>query len=104
MSSISVDPGICGLATRILAVSEDGQACRLDIHSECEAIMALAGEITEVDGFAVAFSNFPANPVYEAATRHFKHAACPVPSAIIKAVEVACGLALPKDVQFEVEK
>jgi len=32
------------------------------------------------------------------------HAACPVPVGIIKAVEVASGLALPKDVKIEIEK
>lgn len=36
--------------------------------------------------------------------RNIKHAACPVPSAIIKGVEVACGLALPKDVEIKIAK
>jgi hypothetical protein len=52
----------------------------------------------------VAFANFMENPVYIAAAKHYKHAACPVPSGIVKAIEVACGLALPKDVSFKIEK
>ena len=36
------------------------------------------------------------------AAQHCKHAACPVPSGIIKAIEVAAGLALPKDAHIEV--
>jgi hypothetical protein len=36
------------------------------------------------------------------AAKHCKHAACPVPSGIIKAIEVASGLALPKDALIKV--
>jgi hypothetical protein len=36
------------------------------------------------------------------AAKHCKHTACPVPSGIIKAVEVASGLALPKDASIQV--
>ena len=104
MSTVHVDPGICGMKTRIETSSEDGQTCAIVVESPCEAITALADELKEVDGFAAAFGKFDANPVYAAATRHYKHAACPVPSAIIKAVELACGLALPQDVSFRTEK
>jgi hypothetical protein len=38
------------------------------------------------------------------ATKHCKHAACPVPSGIIKAVEVASGLALPKNASIQVSQ
>jgi hypothetical protein len=34
------------------------------------------------------------------AAKHCQHASCPVPSGIIKAIEVASGLALPKDGVF----
>ena len=36
------------------------------------------------------------------AAKHCKHTACPVPSGILKAIEVASGLALPKDASIEV--
>ncbi|MFZ4614755.1 MAG: DUF6951 family protein [Rectinemataceae bacterium] len=97
---VEVDPGICGFPARISASSEDGMACSLVIESGCEAITALAAELTQVDAYEVAFTNFAENPVYLAASRHYKHAACPVPSAIVKAVEIACRLALPKAVHF----
>ncbi|HUX42519.1 MAG TPA: hypothetical protein VMV83_15230 [Rectinemataceae bacterium] len=103
MAKVAVDPGICGLKSTIHAVSEDGQACVLSIDSDCEAIRALALEIGTLDGYEVAFKPFAENPVYLAAGRHYKHAACPLPSAVIKAVEVACRLALPKDVAFTIE-
>ncbi len=104
MATVRVDPGICGLNSTIVVSSEDGQTCAVAIESECEAIRALGAEIAELDGFAAAFTKFAENPVYIAAGAHYKHAACPVPSAIVKAAEIACGLALPQDVSFEVEK
>jgi hypothetical protein len=38
------------------------------------------------------------------AAKHCQHASCPVPSGIIKAIEVASGLALPKDASIQVSK
>jgi len=104
MSIVIVDSGICGFGAKIRAESEDGQSCRLFIESDCDAIKGMAGDLAEVDGFQAAFGNFPENPVYAAAAAHYKHAACPVPAAVIKAVEVACGLALPRDVAMRIEK
>jgi hypothetical protein len=41
--------------------------------------------------------------VYELARRYLPHASCPVPCGVIKAVEVACNLALPADAAIKVE-
>jgi len=38
------------------------------------------------------------------AAKHCKHTACPVPAGIIKAIEVASGLALPKDASIQVSQ
>jgi len=104
MATVRVDPGICGLPALIRAESADGQTCAVRVESECPAIRAMAAELGEVDGYAVCFTPFADNPVYAAAGRHYRHAACPVPSALIRAVEVACSLALPRDVAMTVER
>ena len=44
------------------------------------------------------------NPVYLAAARHLKHAACPVPAAVLKALEVEAGLNVKKDATIVFEK
>jgi hypothetical protein len=41
---------------------------------------------------------------YEVAGACKAHAACPVPSAILKAMEVAAGMALPADVSISIRK
>ncbi|GAB1483102.1 hypothetical protein MASR2M78_19180 [Treponema sp.] len=100
MTVIDVDPGICGFVSRVSVVSEDGQMCKVRVATGCESVKALVDELGELDSFDVAFKNFSENPVYLAASKHYKHAACPLPSAIIKAVEIECHLALPKEVRF----
>ncbi|MFA6508165.1 MAG: hypothetical protein WCT14_18825 [Treponemataceae bacterium] len=104
MATVRVDPGICGLKSIVTVMSEDCQTCEVKIESECEAIRALAQDLKTLDGFDAAFKPFAENPVYIAAGKNYKHAACPVPSAIIKAAEIACALALPMNVEFIVEK
>jgi hypothetical protein len=41
-------------------------------------------------------------PVLQTAYAHCAHAACPVPSALVKAIEVAAGLALARDVSIHI--
>jgi hypothetical protein len=41
--------------------------------------------------------------VYRAAQQYCRHPACPVPCAVLKAIEAACGLALPRDVEIRIE-
>jgi L-fucose isomerase-like protein len=65
---------------------------------------ALEFELKEVDGFEECFSKLGDSTVYELAKKYCKHAACPVPSAIVKGIEVACSLALPRDVEFHITK
>jgi len=104
MIDVHVTPGICGLETHIQAQSADSQQVQLTIESKCPHIAALQEPLAEVDGYGIVFAPFSQSPVYQAAEQNFKHAACPVPAAIIKAVEAACNLALPKDVHFEIKK
>ncbi|WP_319560529.1 DUF6951 family protein [Marispirochaeta sp.] len=104
MIRVEVDPGICGLRTTIQASSEDGRLVKITIDSQCPSIRALGESLGELDAFQVCFTGFQDSPVYQAAAEHFKHAACPVPAAIIKAVEAAAGLALPKNTIFTIER
>ena len=63
-------------------------------------VLKMLDDISQVDTMSV-FTNPPANPVYRSAAKHIKHAACPVMSGILKAIEVEAGLALPCDVRIE---
>lgn len=104
MITVQTDPGICGLPSTIKASSEDMQNVKIEINSKCPDIMKVAEKIKEVNAMQEIFGKIGENAVYTAAKEHCKHAACPVPAAIIKAVEASAGLALPKDVVIRMEK
>lgn len=102
MKTVQINPGVCGFTTEVKAVTEDGQMVKLEIATGCAHIRKMAkllGE--EVDGYAVCFAKFGAGPVCDAAREACRHAACPVPTGIIKCMEAECGLALARDVEIK---
>ena len=96
-SEVEVTSGICGFKTRIKAEKAEGRQIRVSLESDCEMIMKMQEDVAELDMMAAAFTRFLENPVYKSASRCLKHVACPVPSGIIKALEVEAGLCLPKN-------
>lgn len=102
MAVVEVNPGVCGLKTIVKVISDDMQNAVVEITTECPNIKPMEQELKEVDGFEECFSKLGDSKVYELAKKYCKHAACPVPSAILKGIEVACGLALPRDVEFRI--
>lgn len=104
MVEVKVNPGVCGFNTNIKVDCEDMQNAVIEIVTECPNIKPMEQELKEVDGYEECFSKLGDSKVYELAKKYCKHAACPVPSAIIKGIEVACGLALPKDVDIKICK
>lgn len=99
MTRVTVFSGICGFSTEIVAERVDKKKINIRITSECEMVKAMAQDISTLD-MMVAFIGFMDNPVYKAASRHLRHVACPVPSGILKTLEVEAGLCLPKDVSI----
>jgi hypothetical protein len=103
MAEVKVNPGICGLETTITVTSEMDTAS-IVISSQCPSVQKMQDELMDIDCLEECFSKFGTSRVYKAAEKHCKHVGCPVPAAIIKGLEVACGYALPKDVAFKISK
>ncbi len=106
MAKVEIDPGICGLPTTVRATLVDGAYnCQLHIDSECAAIRKMAADLEEVDAFQEIALRRGDGPLTLSKGREYcSHSACPVPVGIIKAVEVATGLALPSDVSMKISK
>ena len=104
MVEVTVNPGICGLKTVIKVNSEDMQTAILDICTDCPNIKPMEEEFKEVDGYEECFAKICDTQTYKFANKYCRHNACPVPSAILKGIEAACGLALPKDAEIKIEK
>ena len=105
MTRLIVNSGGCGY-TVIIAVEKDETARKrytLAVVTECKHVNLLAKDLPTLN-MADALTPILANPVYQAAARRVKHAACPVPSGILKALEVEAGLNVPRDVTMVFEK
>ena len=102
---VNVMSGICGMITEIRATSEDKSGMvNLEINTRCESIQKLAGDLKAVNPIEEISFSGKGPKTLRLAAKHCKHAACPVPSGIVKAVEVASGLALPRDASIKVKQ
>ena len=100
MAKVIIHSGRCGFHTTVEATlieSDDGDRVRLDIQSDCKSCQRLATELIEVDPMQEISYRRGGPRTLELASKILPHTACPVPSGIIKAIEVAGHLALPKD-------
>ena len=104
MAKVEVEAGICGFKVEIDAVSEDMQHVKLDIKTDCPNFVKFIEDIREVDAFHEIESDTKKGKILSLWPKYLHCAACPVPSGIIKAVEVTAGLALPKDVSIKVSQ
>jgi hypothetical protein len=104
MARAEIMAGICGFMTTVEAHKTETGHVALKIESGCEAIGRLASALAEVDPFREFTYRGQGPLTLQMAAKHCSHAACPVASGVIKAVEVAAGLALPADVSIRLEK
>mgnify|MGYP006279536353 FL=1 len=109
MTRVECDPGICGMPCTIEANKSDepekskpGKGkVKVNIICDCGRIGTMAGQLKEVDEREVDEWD-PIKPRGESKICQYARefhlcAACPIPTAILKAVEAEAGLAIPKD-------
>ncbi len=104
MARVKVKDGICGHTTVIKTRRLGKDTVEVKIASPCEMIKKLGGELGEVKWKRVFSRDMRDSLVYEAAAKHVKHAGCPVPSAVIRAIEVELEMAPAKGIRIEIEK
>ena len=98
---IEVYAGVCGHSAIIDVTKVDDTHVQVVITSACDEITAMNPDLARVQwkgkGHEV-FKRMTESAVYQSAAQHIRHTACPIPTAILKAIEVEVGIALPKDV------
>ncbi len=105
MTKVTVNAGICGFTTIIKAkLEDDGQTVSINLTTNCPNISKGTDELKQVDSYHELFSKLHETQIYKTLSPHLPHSACPVYSGALKAVEVAAGMALPKDSTIKVER
>lgn len=107
MARAEVDAGICGYTATIEARQTSRDTVAVHIESACEMITAMNEELAAVKWRGKehqVFRRIPESAVYKCAGCHIRHTGCPVPTAIVKVIEVEVGVALPRDVTIRIYK
>lgn len=93
---VTVAPGNCEFRCSILALRQAEKNVRISMQSECPHVRRLAGLVEVVDLNAL-FLPVVRNRVFDSAVVAGCHTSCLVPLGLIKAAEVALGLAISQD-------
>jgi hypothetical protein len=103
LAKAEINSGICGF-TATVETRMEGPKCLVSIESDCDAIQRLGEELVEVEPFQEITFRGAGPDTLKMGAKHCYHTACPVPLGIIKAIEVAAGLALPADASIRLSK
>jgi hypothetical protein len=107
-ANVEIDAGICGFHTTACVISEDNQNVIFDLDTNCDKIRQL-GQVLKDKGPVDAYQEIsPVGPAVVMTTvqENLKGccAGCAVPVGLFKAMQVAAGLALPKDINIKLSK
>ena len=92
MTVVEVNPGVCGMEARVRATALDNGNVSVAIETACDLVNGgLTGPL-EIDPFSLRRPGSAPPKVCDNC-----HAACILPVAVVKAVEVEAHLALPRD-------
>lgn len=105
---VVINAGICGFTTSAEVSSPDNQGVTFEIVTDCDKIRSLSKALQSIEPIN-AYQEI--NPAAESAfmkivrsTHTGSCSGCVVPSGLFKAMQVAAGLALPKNISIHLEK
>ncbi len=103
MVTVNVKPGVCRFDAVINVKKVLSGEVEISITSQCPNLKVFKEALSKVKiSEAVAFPN--RNVIIRTAVEILPHSACPLPCAIVKAVEAEVGFALKRDVTISFEK
>ena len=102
MTKVTLNPGVCGMATSIAVSNGSRGVVGLEIDTKCEMINKMGEALAEVQ-VREALKSHVDSIVYRKASEFRCHAACPVPMAVLKAIEAEIRMALPRPVSMNFE-
>ena len=105
MARGKINGGVCGFVTFVQADAVGNGKIALRITTDCPNIQKIAEELVQIDSYDAVFGKeLSSNKVYQLMSKHCPHPSCIVGAGILKAIEVAAGLALPQEASIKVER
>jgi hypothetical protein len=99
----TIDGGICGFQTRVVADADDSFVVRIEVESDCPRVAAYTSELRELNALVELGLRHDATVL--AAAREARHGACVgcvVAAGIYKTMQAAAGLALPAESRIDI--
>lgn len=97
---VCVDAGVCKMSTLITAKDNGMGLIELDIKSDCPNVLKMSWGLEPMSPYAEVEAEFHKSEIYRLANDTIPHTACPVPGAMVKALEVAGDLGLKRDISI----
>lgn len=104
MTKVRLNSGACGYTSVIKVKALDKKRVQINIITACRMIQAFNKELLVIDWTKGVFDRFCHSLIYKTAHEKLKHTDCPVPMAIIKAIQVEINGATPKDITLKFEQ
>ena len=99
MTRVTVNPGVCGFTATITVEKIDKKRLACKIDSKCKAVDGLNTVLSEINKFEILKPKTDSE-IWLKLCGQPLHLSCPIPVAIIKAIEAEAGLALARDVSI----
>ena len=96
--------GACGFTSVVKATRIDKKHVSVKIISACEMLRKMNDDLKLLDWRRDLFCNIRDSVVYRSADKYLMHTDCPVPSAIIKVIQIELDGMVPMDVNIKFEK
>jgi hypothetical protein len=99
---VDVDAGTCLHKTTAYASTNDGRKVSFSVETTCANVERLAEALARVDGFDAyhEIDTRRESEILSAGKAARVCTDCVVPVSLLKALRIACGLALPKEVSI----
>ena len=100
MTKVTIDPGVCGFVAKAIA-EMNGEMCTISVKCGCPHICTMVDELKEVNPMTEISFKQEGSALLKSFEKNCPHPSCPIPSGILKAIEVEAGLALPQDASIK---
>ncbi|MHB9094106.1 MAG: DUF6951 family protein [Eubacteriales bacterium] len=99
-----VEAGACGFKVVVLAEIDEKNLLSINFHSACNLVTGMKEEFINLNWKKGIFAKMLDSYIYKVCSEHLKHVDCPVPSAILKTIQVLVDAAVEQEVSMKITK